>query len=121
MILLRKLRLSKGLSTVQLSKESGAERTAISNIENGHYKQVTPNMQKVADYFGIKDPLELTSRVPDDINTSKGCLNQRCLLNADCYCQSDQVCAGAYCQSESLVTDKRASFNYNSTAALFFN
>lgn len=119
MILLRKLRQEKGLSMGKLAKESGAERTAISNIENGHYKQVTPNMQKVADYFGIKDPLELTSRVPDDINTSKGCLNQRCLLNVQCYCQSDQVIAGASCDGQHKASNPPKEVKFNSTQSLF--
>lgn len=105
MILLKKLRIEKGLSQVDLANVSGAEKTSISNIENAHYRTVTPNMQKLADYFELKDPLLLTKKVPEDILTTKGCLNQRCLLNSQCFCQSDQVIRGASCDNQNAVSN----------------
>lgn len=32
------------------------------------------------------------------------CRNQKCLLNKECKCQSDQVKNGAFCQSKDIET-----------------
>lgn len=120
MVLLRKLRQEKGLSTNQLAKETGIDRFVITNIENKQYKVSTSSMKKLADYFGIKEPLELTESVLDLIKV-KSCLNQRCPLNKECYCQSEQVCEGASCESQNLVTDKPKKINFNDTKLLFID
>lgn len=42
------------------------------------------------------------------------CLNQKCLLNKNKECQSDQVSKeGAYCKSRDLVTDKPKISEFN--------
>lgn len=120
MVLLRKLRNEKGLSTNELARITDVSRYVISNIENKQYKAATTSMKKLADYFGVKEPLELTEIVYD-VTQEKKCLNQRCPLNRECYCQSEQVIEGASCESQDLVTDKPKAISFNSTAALFIN
>jgi transcriptional regulator with XRE-family HTH domain len=120
MVLLRKLRHDKKISMTDLAKVTGVNRYVITNIENKQYKSSNENMKKLADYFGIKEPLELTTLV-FDVTESKKCLNQRCPLNRECYCQSEQVIAGASCESQNLVTDKPKPINFNGTQALFIN
>ena len=117
MVLLRKLREEKGLSTIQVEKETGVGRSTILNIENKHYKSSNDKLQKLADFFGIKDPLDLIKNI-DKKTSIKKCLNQRCELNKRCFCQSDQVCDGAYCQSENLITDKPKKSKFNRPEAL---
>lgn len=118
MILLRKLRQEKGISINELARATGVERYVITNIENKQYKTTTKNMKKLADYFGIKEPLELTENVWELIRT-KSCLNQRCPLNKQKYCQSDQVCNGAFCQSENIVSEPPKAVKLNDTRLLF--
>lgn len=120
MVLLRKLRQEKGLSCKKLEQATGVGEIAIRNIENKMYKTSNDRLQKLADYFGIKEPLELLENVTDTLQV-KSCLNQRCLLNKQCYCQSDQVIEGAYCQSENKVSDQVKEVKFNSTQALFIN
>jgi DNA-binding XRE family transcriptional regulator len=120
MILLRKLRQEKGLSINKLAREVNVNSFVIANIENKQYKAATKSMKKLADYFGIKEPLDLTESVWDLIKV-KSCLNQRCPLNKEKYCQSEQVIAGASCESQDLVTDKSKKAKYNDTRLLFIN
>lgn len=120
MIYLRKLRHEKGISINQLARETGVNRFTITNIENKQYKAATSSMKKLADYFGISEPLKLTENVIEVLQV-KSCLNQRCPLNKQCYCQSDQVCTGAYCKSENLVTEPSKGISFNSTKALFID
>lgn len=120
MVLLRKLRLGKGMSINKLSKEADVPFSTILNMETKHYKTSEDRMQKLADYFGIKEPLDLLKTVTDTLQV-KGCQNQRCRLNEECYCQSDQVVAGASCKSQDLVTEKQKKISFNSPAALFID
>lgn len=120
MVLLRKLRKEKGISINQLAKETGVNRFTISNVENKQYKAATRAMKKLADYFGIKEPLSLSENVVD-ILQAKSCLNQKCPLNKQCYCQSDQVCNGAFCKNEKEVSEPANKVKFNSTAALFID
>lgn len=120
MVLLRKLRLGKGMSINKLSKAADVPFSTILNMETKHYKTSEDRMEKLANYFGIKEPLELITTVSDILQV-KSCQNQRCPLNKQCYCQSDQVVAGAYCKSQDLVIDKPKKINFNSPTALFIN
>lgn len=120
MVLLRKLRQEKGLSIKQLAKEADVDRFVITNMENKQYKSASDKTKKLANYFGIENPLELTENVWELMKT-KGCLNQRCPLNKECYCQSEQVCEGESCESQRLVTDKPKKINFNDTKLLFIN
>ncbi|AGX43983.1 helix-turn-helix domain-containing protein [Clostridium saccharobutylicum] len=118
MILLRKLRQEKGLSIEKLAKEIDIKESTIRNIENKIYKASNENSKKFAKYFNVSDPKKLTENV-DELIKEKRCLNQRCPLNKECYCQSDQVIAGEYCKSQKLITDKSKKVSFNNTQALF--
>lgn len=120
MVLLRKLRLGKGMSINKLSKEADVPFSTILNMETKHYKTSEDRMKKLADYFGIKEPLELIATVSDTLKV-KGCQNQGCPLNEECYCQSEQICNGASCESQNLVTDKPKNISFNNTKALFID
>ena len=118
MILLKKLRQEKGLSIVGLANITGVNRSVISNMENKQCKAMSNNIKKLAKYFGIKKPLELVENIADILKT-KSCLNQRCLLNKEKFCQSENVCNGAYCQNEKTVSDQQKEVKFNNTGALF--
>ena len=118
MVLLRKLRQEKGLSMNKLANLVGISCCVIGNIENKQYKSSNETMKKLADYFGIKEPLDLLKNA-DGVMKNKKCLNQVCLLNEKCYCQSKQVIEGAYCQSEHLENNPVKEFKFNNTQALF--
>ena len=118
MVLLRKLRQEKGLSMNKLANIVGISCCVIGNIENKQYKSSNETMKKLADYFGIKEPLDLIKSA-EITHKSKKCLNQRCLLNEKCYCQSNQVIEGAYCQSEYLENSPVKEFKFNNKQALF--
>ena len=118
MVLLRKLRTEKGLSMNKLANLVGISCCVIGNIENKQYKSSDETMKKLADYFGVKNSLDLIKSA-DEVMKTKKCLNQRCLLNKNCFCQSDRVIEGAYCQSESLVSNSVKKIKYNLTNVLF--
>lgn len=118
MVLLRKLRTEKGLSMNKLANLVGISCCVIGNIENKQYKSSDETMKKLADYFEVENPLDLIKSA-ETIIKSKKCLNQRCLLNKNCFCQSDRVIEGAYCQSESLVSNSVKKIKYNLTNVLF--
>jgi Predicted transcription factor, homolog of eukaryotic MBF1 len=118
MILLRKLRQEKGMSYKQLEKATGVGEITIRNIEAKNYKTSKERLKKLADYFGIKEPLELTKNVSEIIKV-KSCLNQICLLNNKKYCQSEQVCDGAYCKNENEISNPAKSVKFNNTNILF--
>jgi transcriptional regulator with XRE-family HTH domain len=118
MILLRKLRLERGLTYRQLEKETGVGELTIRNVENKHYNTSNDRLKKLADYFGIADPVELT-KDDSELIKDKSCLNQRCLLNKQCYCQSEQVIAGASCENQNLVTDKTKKVIFDNVSLAF--
>jgi transcriptional regulator with XRE-family HTH domain len=118
MVLLRKLRQEKGLSLNGLAKVTGVTGPTILNIENKQYKSSNDRLQKLADYFGIENPLDLIESVYNLLEAKK-CQNQRCPLNKQCYCQSDQVIAGASCESQDVVSEPVKTVKLNSTQALF--
>lgn len=118
MILLRKLRQEEGLTYEQLEEVTSVSDTTIRNIENRHYKGSNYNLRKLANYFKIKEPLELLRYVTEVIKI-KSCLNQRCQLNKECYCQSDQVIAGASCDSQDKISNPLKAVKLNSTERLF--
>ena len=101
---LRKLRQEKGLSIQKLEAATDVGQITILNIENGKYKTTNEKMKKLADYFGVKPSLLIKN--VSKINESKKCLNQRCLLNQECFCQSHIVTTGrSFCKSENEVSD----------------
>lgn len=101
---LRKLRQEKGLSIKKLSKETGVGEITISNIENNNYKKISDKARKLAAYFNVNDPKKLTKNTTKMIKNKK-CLNQRCLLNKECFCQSPIVTTGKdFCKSENVVS-----------------
>ncbi|AQS10601.1 hypothetical protein CLOBY_27460 [Clostridium saccharobutylicum] len=114
MVYLRKLRQEKGISINALSKTTGISAPTIRNIEVKNYKTSNNNLKKLAEYFEVKEPLELLESVSQELKVKK-CLNQRCPLNKECYCQSDQVIAGEYCKSQKLITDKSKKVSFNNT------
>lgn len=120
MVLLRKLRTEKGLSMNKLANLVGISGCVVSNIENKQYKSSNETMKKLADYFGIKEPLDLLKNA-DGVMKNKKCLNQVCLLNKNCYCQSDRVVQGADCRNQNEVSDKAKNISFNSTQALFID
>lgn len=100
---LRKLRQEKGLSIQKLEAATGVGQITILNIENGKYKTTNEKMKKLADYFGV-EPSLLIKNV-SNINKSKKCLNRRCLLNQEYFCQSSIVSTGrSFCKSENEVS-----------------
>ena len=117
MVLLRKLRTEKGLSMDKLGKLTGISGYTISNLENGRYK-TSKNLIDLAKYFDIKNPLDLLKSTEDTVK-SKKCLNQRCLLNKNCYCQSDRVVKGADCRNQNEVSSRSKDINFNNTKSLF--
>lgn len=117
MVLLRKLRQEQNLSMDELGKLTGISGYTIGNLENGRYK-TSKNLIDLAKYFDIKNPLDLLKSTDDTIN-SKKCLNQVCLLNKNCYCQSDQVIEGAFCQNENEVSKPIKAVKFNLTSSLF--
>lgn len=118
MVLLRKLRTEKGLSMNKLANLVGISCCVIGNIENKQYKSSNETMKKLADYFGVENPLDLLKSAEDTIK-SKKCLNQVCLLNKNCYCQSDRVIEGADCRNQNQVSEKPKNVVFNCTKALF--
>lgn len=118
MILLRKLRLERGLSYRQLEAATGVGEITIRNVENRHYNTSNDRLQKLADFFGVEDPKELTKNISKLLKTKK-CLNQKCPLNKECYCQSEQVIEGAFCQSENVVSEPLKAVKLNDTKLLF--
>ncbi|MDR3595133.1 helix-turn-helix transcriptional regulator [Clostridium sp.] len=121
MVLLRKLRQEKGLSINQLAKATGVTGPTILNIENKQYKTSNDRLEKLANYFEIADPLELLKNVTKVIKKKK-CLNQRCPLNKQKYCQSPIVTNGKdFCQSENEVSQPSKELKFNSTSALFID
>ena len=99
MVLLRKLRTEKGLSMNKLANLVGISCCVIGNMENKQYKSSNETMKKLADYFEVENPLDLIKSAETTIK-SKKCLNQRCLLNKNCYCQSSKVIEGADCRNQ---------------------
>ena len=71
MVVLRKLREEQGLSMNKLAKIVGISNFVIGNIENKQYKSASTNMKKLADYFGVKDPLDLIKSAEDMISSKK--------------------------------------------------
>ena len=118
MVLLRKLRTEKGLSMNKLANIVGISCCVIGNIENKQYKSSNETMKKLADYFGIKEPLDLIKSA-EITNKSKECLNQKCLLNKNCFCQSDQVIEGAFCKNENEVSEPLKAVKFNNISTLF--
>lgn len=59
MILLKKLREQEDLTMARLEKLTGVNRVVINNIENRNVKPANENLKKLADYFKIKNPLDL--------------------------------------------------------------
>ena len=117
MVLLRKLRQEKGLSMDKLGKLTGISGYTISNLENGRYK-TSKNLIDLAKYFDIKNPLDLIKSA-EITNKSKECLNQKCLLNKNCFCQSDQVIEGAFCKNENEVSEPLKAVKFNNISTLF--
>ena len=118
MVLLRKLRQEKGLSMNKLASLVGISCCVINNIENKQYKSASNNMKKLADYFEVENPLDLINSAETTIK-SKKCLNQVCLLNKNCYCQSIKVIEGADCRNQNEVSSKVKDISFNNTNALF--
>lgn len=118
MTLLRKLRQEKGLSYKKLEAATGVGEITIRNIENKHYNTSNDRLERLANYFGVKDPKELTKSV-SKLYKAKKCLNQRCPLNKECYCQSDQVIAGASCENQNVVSQPTKKVLVNSLQNLF--
>lgn len=118
MVLLRKLREEQGLSMNKLAQKLGINSSVIANMENKQYKTNNNTLKKLAEYFKIENPLDLYKNA-DRLLKSKKCLNQRCGLNKECYCQSDQVVAGAFCKSENEVSEPLKVVKFNNTNILF--
>lgn len=117
MVLLRKLRIEKGLSMNQLGKFTGISGYTISNLENGQYK-TSGSLVNLAKYFNINNPLDLLKSAEKIIKLKK-CLNQVCLLNKNCYCQSEKIIKGADCRNQNEVSNKAKNISFNNTQALF--
>ena len=118
---LRVIRESKGMSRSALSKETGVNSCSIWKYETGKSEMLKPLLKRLAAYFNVtieELAIEIIEEKVKTLNT-KSCLNQRCSLNKEKYCQSDQVCNGAFCQSENKISDPVKEVKFNSTQALF--
>jgi transcriptional regulator with XRE-family HTH domain len=117
---LRYIRQAKGLSIENLSKETGVNYSTIQLFETGKTNMKKGLLKVIADFLGSTIE-ELSIEVIKNEIKEKKCQNQRCPLNKQCYCQSDQVVAGAYCKSQDLVTEQQKKISFNSPAALFID
>lgn len=117
---LRIIRQAKGLSIENLSKETGVNYSTIQLYETGKTVMKKKLLEVIAEFLG-STVKELSIEIIENEIKTKHCQNQRCPLNKQCYCQSDQVVAGAYCKNQHLVIDKPKKINFNSPAALFIN
>lgn len=118
---LRLIRESKGMSRSALSKETGVNSCTIWKYETGKSEMLKPLLKKLATYFEVTIE-ELAIEVAEDKIEQlkvKSCLNQRCLLNKEKYCQSDQICNGAFCKNENEVIEPVKEVKYNLTSSLF--
>ena len=118
---LRVIRESKGMSRSALSRDTGISTSTIWKYETGKSEMLKPLLKKLAEYFNTTVEalaIEIIEAKVENIKT-KSCLNQRCLLNKNCFCQSERVIEGEYCQNEDLVSDKTKKVKYNPTNVLF--
>jgi transcriptional regulator with XRE-family HTH domain len=50
---LRVLRARRGLTLVEVAKETGIGRDTLSELERGHRRPIMPTIRKLADYYGV--------------------------------------------------------------------
>lgn len=125
---LRKLRTEKGLSQTQLATRAGLCKSAIRAYEEGYYSPISTSLRKIAFALGVtleqlgkpprmsrgpyrkrtksqKQSSNINSAVPG--NKVKPCFNQECLLNKNCFCESNIVIEGkSGCKSQHKISDK---------------
>lgn len=93
---------------------------SIWKFEIGKTTMLSKQLKKIATFLNV--PIEeLSKEIKEETKEckSKPCLNQICLLNKECYCQSDQVIEGAYCKNENEASNPVKAVKFNNTSALF--
>lgn len=132
---IKKLRIEKGWTQSKLAKLAGVKKQRISALELEYYPPSKRDLSKLSKVFNVS--IEELGEVKNHRNKyndlrrekkkvrqiqiaelelkEKKCLNQRCMLNCNCLCQSIQVTNGiAGCKSENLITkeeDKKYFIN----------
>ena len=124
---LKKLRIERGWTQSKLAKKIGVPKQTISALENNYYCPSKKVLKNLAEAFGVQ--VEQLGKIKNHRNKynylkkkkregrkiqiealelkEKKCLNQRCLLNCNCLCQSVIVTNNvAGCKSENLITEK---------------
>ncbi|WP_455798941.1 helix-turn-helix transcriptional regulator [Clostridium butyricum] len=104
---LKKLRLDKKLTQGDLARETGVALTTIYMFENNKIQELKPKLLKRLAKALDSTIEEICKEYVEDEMCNKECLNQVCLLNHNKKCRSLQVCNGAYCQNENIVTSKQ--------------
>lgn len=117
---LRLIRRSKGISLQSLSKETGVNHSTIWKYESGRTEMQSKLLKKISVFLNV--PIEeLSKDIQEEAKKckSKHCLNQRCLLNKECYCQSDQIIAGASCDGQHKTSNPLKAVKINNIERLF--
>lgn len=108
---IKKLRLEKKLTQKELGRRVGLSSTTIYMFENNKIQELSPRyLERLANVLETTvDKLckEYIEEIYIEEIKEKKCLNESCLLNSGQKCQSVNVCKGAYCQNQNLVTSKR--------------
>lgn len=103
---IKKLRLEKKLTQKELGRRVGLSSTTIYMFENNKIQELSPRyLDRLANVLETTVD-KLCKEYIEEIKEKK-CLNEGCLLNSGQKCQSINVCKGAYCQNQNLVTSKR--------------
>lgn len=103
---IKKLRLEKKLTQKELGRRVGLSSTTIYMFENNKIQELSPRyLERLANVLETTVD-KLCKEYIEEIKEKK-CLNESCLLNSGQKCQSVNVCKGAYCQNQNLVTSKR--------------
>ncbi|NFO89178.1 helix-turn-helix transcriptional regulator [Clostridium botulinum] len=110
MRMLMRIRKAKNWSYKKLSKKSGVPESTISDYEKGKIKKLNSiALNKLAN--ALQTTTKEIQKDYYEISVKK-CLNEKCLLNKNKYCQSPQVCNGkAWCRGENKISSKEESRN----------
>lgn len=103
---IKKLRLEKKLTQKELGRRVGLASTTIYMFENNKIQELSSSyLTRLANVLETTVD-KLCEEYIEEIKEKK-CLNEICLLNSGQKCQSVNVCKGAYCQNQNLVTSKQ--------------
>ena len=124
---LKKLRIERGWTQLKLAEITGIQKQIISALELEYYPPSQRNLKSLSAAFNVSieelgeiknkrnkyNDLRKKKREKRKIQIAalelkeKKCLNQRCMLNCNCLCQSVIVTNNvAGCKSENLITEE---------------